>query len=230
MIKAAARYLLDLAGIEVARTSTFSNFINTRDIDLVVDVGANLGQFAQKTRVAGYKGEILSIEPSSKVYEALSAAKIKKPWTHKRCAVGATTGKAVLNIPINHTLSSIRQTSEISSRLLGSDTSIVSTEVVQIETLDNILENYTSQSIFLKIDTQGYEREVLLGGIKTLQRCVGVLLELPIEHLYKDVWSFGEALSYMDSIDFVPAQIKTVGMMATDQAAAIEVDCIFRPK
>lgn len=230
MLKSIIRYILDRSGVEVSRAATFSNFLSTRDVDLVVDVGANLGQFAQKARSVGYGGAILSIEPSSEIYAALSKASVKQPWDLLQTALGAERGQAVLNIPANHTLASVKVSSSSASDLLGFDASIVRTERVMVETLDNILVSSSAERIFLKIDTQGYEREVLAGSRNTLQRCVGVLLELPIEHLYDGVWSLSEALSRMDGLGFVPAQIKAVGMMATDPASAIEVDCIFRPK
>jgi hypothetical protein len=47
---------------------------------------------------------------------------------------------------------------------------------------------------------------VLDGATETLKRCVGVQLELPIGHLYEGVWSFREALDYMDGLGFVLAQ------------------------
>ncbi|MBY0509067.1 MAG: FkbM family methyltransferase, partial [Rhodospirillaceae bacterium] len=106
--------------------------------------------------------------------------------------------------------------------------------VVRVESVAVVaLDGYdvgAAQAVFLKIDTQGYEREVLAGAGTLLKRCVGLQLELPIEHLYKDVWSFNEALAFVDNLGFVPAQIRMVNALHDDKASALEFDVIFRRK
>jgi hypothetical protein len=56
----------------------------------------------------------------------------------------------------------------------------------------------------------------------------GVLLELPIIHLYERTWQFHEALAFMAERGFVPAQIHPVNYHWKDQASLVEVDCLFR--
>lgn len=230
MFKGVVHSLLNMARIEAFRSATFSNFMNTRNIDLVVDVGANLGQFAKKVRSVGYKGPILSIEPVNRVYEALAKAKVAQPWERCRTALGNSTGTVTINIPDNHTLASINPINAEGFKLLGLGSTVSQTEIVPLTTLDLLLEEDPATSIFLKVDTQGYEREVLDGASSVLKRTIGVLLELPIEHIYENVWSMNEALTYMDRIGFIPAQFRVVNTMATDTASGIEVDCIFRRK
>jgi hypothetical protein len=107
---------------------------------------------------------------------------------------------------------------------------IVATETVPVRRLDGILAAHAFSRGFLKIDTQGYERQVLEGAAETLGRCVGVQLELPIGHLYEGVWSFREALDYMDGLGFVLAQNVPTNPFTDDPAAVIEFDCVFRRK
>jgi hypothetical protein len=63
--------VLDRLGLEVQRSGTLHNFLRTRQIDLVVDGGANLGQFAESIRNKGYRGRIHSFEPVGYVFDAL---------------------------------------------------------------------------------------------------------------------------------------------------------------
>ena len=99
---------------------------------------------------------------------------------------------------------------------------------IQIETLDAVAAALHG-NILLKIDTQGYERQVLEGGRETLKRARGVLMELPIIRVYAGEWRFAEALEYMESAGFVPAQIQAVGYHGMDPASMVDVDCLFRP-
>ena len=87
-----------------------------------------------------------------------------------------------------------------------------------------------SGNILLKIDTQGYEKQVLQGGRQTLSRMKGVLMELPIIQLYEGNWQFHEALEFMASAGIVPAQIHPVNYHSKDRVSVVEVDCLFRPR
>ena len=102
------------------------------------------------------------------------------------------------------------------------------TEEVPIFTLDQVAERI-SGNIFLKVDTQGYERQVMEGGRKTISRTLGILMELPVIHTYQGEWHFHEGLKYMFELGFVPAQIQAVGYHGSDHASAVEFDCLFRP-
>jgi Methyltransferase FkbM domain len=86
-----------------------------------------------------------------------------------------------------------------------------------------------SSNVLLKIDTQGFEWPVLQGAKETLKKVRGVLLELPITKLYKDNWSFGEAVAYMEGSGFVLAQVHPVNIHSKAKDSAAEFDCLFRP-
>jgi hypothetical protein len=107
------------------------------------------------------------------------------------------------------------------------------TEEVQIFTLDHFAGSFPRTrvgGILLKIDTQGYERQVIEGAQQTISRTAGILLELPVIHTYRGEWRFHEALEYMSEAGFVPAQIQAVGYHGMDNVSAVEFDCLFRPR
>ena len=85
-----------------------------------------------------------------------------------------------------------------------------------------------SKAAFLKIDTQGYERQVLLGAPECLLNVLGVQMELPIMHLYEGAWKFHEAVAYMSDRGFEISNIVPVNYDQTDTVSLVEVDCIFR--
>jgi hypothetical protein len=49
------------------------DFLESRQINLVLDVGANSGQFGVALRAGGYCGSIISFEPATKPFEQLVA-------------------------------------------------------------------------------------------------------------------------------------------------------------
>lgn len=231
MLGALAKTVMNRLGVEVVRAATFGNFLKTRHIDLVVDVGANLGQFAGDVRDRGYAGRIHSFEPVGKIFAALEQRVARDPqWQATRTALGAAPGEVQINLYDNHTLNSLHALDDGNARRLDVDPTVLGTETVPIATLDDLLANDPARSIFLKIDTQGHERAVLEGARAVLERTSALLLELPVLPLYEQSWSFNEALAYIDALGFTPAQFRTVNTIADDPACAIEFDCLFRRK
>ena len=56
----------------------------------------------------------------------------------------------------------------------------------------------------------------------------GVLLELPIIHLYQDTWAFSQAVEYMAAAGFMISQLSPVSFDSKDDVSLVEVDCLFR--
>jgi len=83
---------------------------------------------------------------------------------------------------------------------------------------------------FVKIDTQGYEKQVLEGGRRVMSMLKGVLMELPIIHLYQGTWHLHEAIDFMRQSGFIPAQIYPVNYHVSDPQSLLEVDCLFRQR
>jgi hypothetical protein len=105
---------------------------------------------------------------------------------------------------------------------------VARTEMIEVRALDEVCPRVKG-NVLLKIDTQGYERQVLEGALAVLPAMKGVLMELPIVHLYKGTWQLHEAIAFMAAAGFVPAQIHPVNYHSADGVSLIEVDCLFRP-
>jgi FkbM family methyltransferase len=166
------------------------------EIDLILDVGANTGQFASEIRRVGYTGKIISFEPLSQAYGALllSSAADSMWEAYPRCALGDHNGEVEINIAGNSVSSSILTMLE-SHRSAAPESAYEGKEVVPIKTLDAIAGPYLkdAQAPFLKIDTQGFEWLVLDGARDTLPHIKGVFVELSLvplydgQHLWRDV-------------------------------------------
>jgi FkbM family methyltransferase len=204
-------------------------FIRSRNIDIVIDVGANVGQFAGTLRSHGYMGRIVSFEPLSSAFaELASVARADGNWEAYQVALGAEPGQASIHETDYSVFSSLLPPTN-SATSVDPRATVKRTEMVEVRTLDGEAQNLDG-NILLKIDTQGYERQVLEGGRETLARARGVTMELPIIHLYEGTWRFHEAVQFMDTAGFVPAQIHPVNYHSKDMQVLVEVDCLFRPR
>ncbi len=156
-------------------------------VDFVVDVGANTGQFAGGLRASGYDGSILSVEPLSEAYVKLvSTARRDPKWqVHDRCAAGDHDGEIEINISGNSVSSSVLPIME-THVAAAEQSDYVGKETVKLLKLDTIVPPYLSagNQTFLKIDTQGFEWEVLNGAYDILTEVRGIVCELSLVQLY----------------------------------------------
>lgn len=221
------RFGYDFRRIEHFGEPTLMDFMASREIDLVIDVGANEGQFALELRGAGYVGEIVSFEPIGDVFAKLQAnAGRDRQWTARRLALGDKPGRALIDVTELSVFSSMRPQS---ARLNGwhPGTKIIGREDVEVSTLDSVFGEYEGRRVFLKIDTQGYEQRVLEGASASLGRVLAVQMELTVEHFYEGVWSLTEAAGFMERAGFAIAQVRPV-VYLEDHASLGEIDCVFR--
>jgi len=71
-------------------------------IDLLLDVGAHIGQYCQRTRGAGFAGRIVSFEPLADAYQRLAGVAVEGPaWDTRRLALGEEDGVARVNLAAN---------------------------------------------------------------------------------------------------------------------------------
>lgn len=224
--KALARGLLGRKFEIHERVPHLIDFLRARDIQVVIDVGANVGQFGQSLRKAGYQGQITSIEPVAASFAELSvAAAASTNWTVLKTAVGAHSGTVEIAVSQSSVFSSIKPVTEAAAQF-GTMAATQAVETVPLDTLDHLFPN-AGPDHFLKIDIQGYEEEALKGATRLLSRIGGVQLELPSQHIYKDVWSMGTAIEWMERAGFRMAQMTPVNYSRDDPTTLLEVDCVF---
>ena len=181
------------------------NLISARGIDLALDVGANAGQFAALLRGAyGYEGDVISFEPLVDAYAKLANASSGDPnWTCLNIALGDTETTTVINVSQNSWSSSIL---DVVPRSVEVEPSIgyVGRQEVTVRRLDNVVRERAldSRSIFLKMDVQGYESQVLLGSLKILDRVMLIQLETSLVPVYKDEPLVGDMIKMLDILGF----------------------------
>lgn len=175
------------------------------EIDLVFDVGANYGQFSSGIRQGGFKKKIVSFEPLSSAFIKLSKASDSDTnWdVYARCAVGDQDGEATINIAGNSASSSLLPMLESHIRA-AQHTAYVGKETVPLLRLDSITPEYFKvfNKPFLKIDTQGFEWQVLDGCANSLPYIQGILLEMSLIPLYEGQHLWEDMLLRMKDAGF----------------------------
>lgn len=174
--------------------------------DLILDVGANTGQYAQSVFNAGFKGRIVSLEPVGNAFRILKKkADQHKRWIAFQMALGDTDGTILINVSKNSASSSIMNVNKTHLEA-APDSVYVSKEDVPIFRLDSVIQRLTEdiahQRIFLKIDTQGYEKKVIEGARKALSMIDGIQLEMSLVELYTGESTYLEMIDFMNNLGF----------------------------
>ncbi|SRR5260221_1463069 len=174
-------------------------------INKILDVGANTGQFAMELRNYGFREEIVSFEPLSSAYKELEKnAKRDRKWTTRNLAIGDSDGEISINVSKNSQSSSILPM--LPAHLQSAPQSAyISQEKVKIAKVDTLFDDYyrAGDKIMLKIDTQGYEKNVIDGAKMTLSRIKGIKLEMSLIPLYEDELLIWDMVKYVERMGFM---------------------------
>jgi FkbM family methyltransferase len=203
----ALRRGLRRAGIELSRFPAPGSALYRRGallrhygIELVIDVGASQGQYGLELRQAlGWPGRIVSFEPLAPAFEALAAAAaLAPPWQALALALGEQEGEARLQVAGNSESSSLRPM--LPRHLVAAPHSArVGEQTVHVAPLDALwptLRQGATRS-WLKLDTQGFERQVLEGARQALADIDTVQLELSLQPLYEGAAGFAELHAWL---------------------------------
>ena len=180
------------------------NVIAHYQINKVFDVGANIGQFGKELRRVGFSGDILSFEPMGDVYQKLVARAAKDDtWQTFNHAMGSHSGKSKINVAGNSFSSSILDMLPQHEEAAPESAFSHQLDIV-IKTMDEVFPKLVKDTdrCYLKIDTQGFESEVLKGAEQSLQQFVAVQLEMSLIPLYKDERLFNEMMAFMQNNGF----------------------------
>lgn len=198
-------------------------------IDLLLDVGANIGQYARGIRAAGYAEAIVSFEPQSEAHTDLSAAAVgDRLWTvAPRCAIGDEDGEIDIHISAATDMSSPLAFTPETERHFASDR-FVANESAPLHRLDSVWAEtvHADARVFLKSDTQGFDLNVLHGASDHLDRVLGVQVEASLHPIYQGQPDYRAILDYLLPFGFELMQV-IPGYFSRHHGRMLEADFVF---
>lgn len=198
------------------------------DIDVVLDVGANVGQFASDLRLS-YRKEIISFEPTAKQFDQLKrSAAGDRRWSAHKLALGSQSGVADINVSNSSVFSSFLKPNEYAAQRFGGQAATQTVERVEVRRLDevlpSILADWRTRNIFLKMDTQGYDLDVFDGASGVLDRVAGLQSEVSVKSVYEGMTHWTQSIRHYESKGYVVAGLFPVSM---DGVSVVEFDCLM---
>ena len=233
VLRRSVKSILRRFGYDIVKYSP-ANFARLRRLELmrdgrvtvVLDVGANMGQFGSEIRDDGYRGRIVSFEPLRSAFELLKA-RADDQWECFSTALGAEDGEAILHVSENTWSSSLlpvtpRHVAAAPSAATVADTS------VSVRALDSLRDEILQPDdrAFLKIDAQGYEGEVLAGAGGVLSQVVGLELELSLVPLYDEQPRVSQLLGAVDRLGFALVDVRH-GFVDPVSGELLQIDALF---
>jgi FkbM family methyltransferase len=209
-------------------TYHLEKFLRTHKIELVLDVGANIGQFAQSLRALGYKGKIISFEPIKECFERIqSLSQGDSLWECHNIALSNESEQKILNVFESSDFSSFLNVSDFAtSNFSGHVTQSVQqkVEMVHFKTwLDQ--HKIPFSKTFLKLDTQGYDLKVLEGAGSDVDKFKGLAVELSFKSLYEGAPRYLEVLNFIEDKGYRITGLYPIGR-DENTLELIEADCI----
>src|ERR1700690_934884 len=199
------------------------------EVDVVLDVGANIGQFARKLRDSGFRGKIVSFEATSAAYgKLLAEAKADKNWTiAPRAAIGDRDGSTTIHVSGNSVASSVLPMLP-SHANADPESRYVASEEVILYKLDTISRQFVRNSdrVFVKLDVQGFEYQVLQGATELLTPIVGLQLEHSLVPLYDGEHLFHPMLHELEERGFELWSL-VPGFVDRSTGRLLQVDGVF---
>jgi FkbM family methyltransferase len=232
-----AKSLFRKSGYTIYRNSSPHSHLERRrkilrhyDIRLLLDVGANVGQYAQSMRRSGYQHDIVSFEPMATPFLELEKnCSMDSRWSCYHYGLGDTEESLSINISENSVSSSILPMQQ--KHLENAPKSkFVATETIAVKRLDDLEEwgRWESKGpTWLKIDVQGFEDRVLRGGQKRIPTISVIQLELSLSSLYDGQLTMLPMMALLADYGFDPIAFEP-GFTDKRTGESLQVDGIFR--
>lgn len=187
---------------ELTPIGVLVDYMNALSIHNVLDIGANVGQFGIDIRRYGFSGRIYSYEPVKSSFKSLLRTTCKdENWSAFPLALGIESGWSKVNVSGNDGLSSsILSMGKLHKEAFPNSDYIYS-EDIELSTLDaEVLKlDINPKETLIKIDVQGFEKNVLLGGQRFFPQFPASYLEASISPLYDGEATFIELINLLDS-------------------------------
>ena len=205
--------------------SRLSNVIDSPD--LIIDVGANIGQFSSSVANFFPKAEVHSFEPIPECYQILlkNTEKLPNIKTYN-FAVGSSDKNIEFFINADVQASSALKTSELRLEIFPDKYEIATIEVEQ-KCLDTVYAGRAfGENCLLKMDVQGLEIDVLKGAVNSLAGIRYILLEASVNPMYEGEVCLQDMITFTENLGFKLRNI-IQGSRSPTTKTFIEFDLLF---
>jgi FkbM family methyltransferase len=235
MLKEKFQKLFRLVGLEVNKYSFYNSehallkkCLDLFSINFVIDVGANAGQYGTKLREAGYNFHISSFEPLEKSFLELKIKAAKyKDWYVYNFAAGSKHEELMINVSENLVSSSLLGMTTFSKQA-EPKSQYYTKQKIKVIPLEGFFHDkgINGKNIFLKMDVQGYELEVLKGYDSLLSKTSVVQLEMSFVPLYESGPLYDTIFSFFKERNF---EVYTIipGFRDPQTGRMLQADGIF---
>jgi FkbM family methyltransferase len=182
--------------------SSRSYWINKIKPDLIIDCGANSGQWGSIINREFPKINLISFEPVSAAFEALKSKTQKSDgWQAHQLALSSYSGATKIELASNEGMSSSLSRPSLHTHV-HPEISFTEGEEVLVSTLDEF--NFPANKVFLKIDVQGHEADVLAGAVELVKSVVLIEIESSFTPLYDSEVPHHELIDRLFRLGFIP--------------------------
>ncbi|MGH8886407.1 MAG: FkbM family methyltransferase [Egibacteraceae bacterium] len=201
-------------------------------VNCVLDVGAHEGGYVRLLRdEVEFEGKVISFEPASENYTILKSNFAGDTrWQGYQYALGRCEGNLELRVYKDTYLNSFLRPTEYGVSQRPDLAGAVCIETVDVRRLTDVFEpilaHIRAPKVFLKIDAQGFDLEIVEGSIHVLNCIVGIQLEASVNPIYHDMPSLSSVLGRLQVLGFGLTGMFPVSL-DRDGLQVIEFDCVF---
>lgn len=237
LLKKSIHSLFNLFGFDVIKTGHFDQSLgshllkvfSSRQIDCVLDVGANTGQYGRFLRDIGYAGHIVSFEPVRSVYaELLKNAETDSMWTCFNVALSDMPGEKKINVFSDTQFCSFLEVSDY-AKSNWLELKRATTEIVNVTRLDDVFESIKAKTqcrnYYLKLDTQGFDLNVFRGSLESRKHLRAMQSELALIDVYASKEGAFEGLNEYRAAGFAVSGMFPINI--DYNLSVIEYDCVM---
>lgn len=234
------RAILNKCGFDLIKTKNnhgsfnehLSNVLSAKNIECILDVGANSGQYGKSLRELGYTGYIVSFEPVRAVFEQLKVNSQNDPkWFCYNLALGDKNEEKVLNVYSSTVFSSFLKANDYSKNIWNS-LNTVTPETVKVCRLEDVwgdlIGKLGCKNHMLKLDTQGFDQFVFDGARSCLKDIEVLQSELSLISVYENMGRAYDILQEFHECNYFISGMYPINRDAS--MAVIEYDCVLVKK
>ncbi|MFZ2151621.1 MAG: FkbM family methyltransferase [Minisyncoccia bacterium] len=205
-LKRVVKKLANVFGLDIVRGGKKKHpFLWFKDLEIktIIDVGANVGQFANQVREVMPEVTIYSFEPVAHCFKELqSNMRGDANFMAFNCALGDEEKETQIYVNEYSPSSSLLHTTEIHETTYPFTTKS-HLENISVKTLDLIAADLSiKDNLLIKLDVQGYEDRVILGGLKTIEKAKVLLVESSFDTLYEKQYLFDDLYEMLKKLGF----------------------------